>query len=723
MSSDRQHTDQPAAGGQPRLLSEFPYPTYEEWYDEAVKLLKGAPFEKKMYMKTYEGITLQPIYTQKDVEGRPYIESLPGFAPYLRGNTAGGYQEQPWQIAQEISCATPEEINAALQNDLQKGQTAINLVFDRASQQGLDPDHARREDIGQGGASVATLEDLKTILEGIDLEGTPIFIQAGIAAVAAQALLTAFAQTSRKAFTKLQGGVVNDPLGVLVLEGTLPYSLDTAYKKMAAATNWAANQTPQFKTIGVQGTLYHNSGANAVQELAFTMATGVEYLRAMQHAGLSVNDAAPRMFFCFGVGTNYFMEIAKLRAARVLWAKIVKAFDGNTEAQKMTIHVRTSSWNTTVYDPYVNMLRTTVESFASVVGGCDSMYVGAFDEPIRRSDEFSRRIAHNTHLILKEEAHLDKAIDPAGGSWYVESLTDELARKAWTAFQEIEKQGGIVCALLAGIPQQASEQIAQQRKANLSTRKDVLIGTNMYPNLDEKPLEIRELDPAAQKARADEVARYRITQGGNAASLLSEKLPKLLQSSPLGIMQVMIEAAASGATLGELEQSSVPEGDAGISIKPVTIHRGAAMFETLRKAAEAYAVRTGARPKIFMANMGPIPQHKARADFSIGFFEVGGFDILKNDGFPTVEEAANAALASGAPAVIICSTDETYPEIVPALTQKIKAAKPETIVILAGYPQEYVETFQQAGIDEFIHIRANVHDIIANLMNKLGVLE
>ncbi|GAK57506.1 methylmalonyl-CoA mutase [Candidatus Vecturithrix granuli] len=722
MSSDRQHTDQSAAGGQPRLLSEFPYPTYEEWYDEAVKLLKGAPFEKKMLTKTYEGITLQPIYTQKDVEGRPHIESLPGFAPYLRGNTAGGYQEQPWQIAQEISCATPREVNAALQNDMQRGQTAVNLVFDRASQQGFDPDHARREEIGQGGASVATLEDLKTILEGIDLEDTPIFIQAGIASVSAIALLAALAQTSQKAFGKLQGGVVNDPLGVLASEGTLPYSIDTAYKKMAAATNWAVNQAPQFKTIGAQGALYHNSGANAVQELAFTIATGVEYLRAMQHAGLSVNDVAPRMFFVFGVGTHYFMEIAKLRAARVLWTKIVKAFDGNAEAQKMTIHVRTSSWNTTVYDPYVNMLRTTVESFASVVGGCDSMHIGAFDEPIRPPDEFSRRIARNTHLILKEETHLDKTIDPAGGSWYVESLTDELARKAWAAFQEIEKQGGMACAVQAGIPQQESEQIAQQRKANLGTRKDVLIGTNMYPNLDEKPLEARDIDAAVQKARADEVARYRITQGGNAASLLAEKLPKLLQSSPGGVMPMLIEAVASGATLGELEKSSIPAGDSGISVKPVTIHRGAEMFETLRKAAEAYAARTGARPKIFMANMGPIPQHKARADFSIGFFEVGGFEMLKNDGFPTVDEAANAALASGAPAVIICSTDETYPEIVPVLTQKIKTAKPETIMILAGYPQEHVEAFKQAGIDEFIHIRANLHDIVANLMNKLGIL-
>jgi methylmalonyl-CoA mutase len=291
-------------------------------------------------------------------------------------------------------------------------------------------------------------------------------------------------------------------------------------------------------------------------------------------------------------------------------------------------------------------------------------------------------------------------------------------------FQEIETQGGMAQALQKGIPQQQVEQTAQQRKANLATRKDVLVGTNMYPNLDEKVVEIPESDAAAvQKARTEYISNYRIAQGSTVTAQLSEKLPKLLQNSPTAIMETIIEAVSSGATLGDLETHLRQAQETPPTVAPLKMQRGAEMFETLRAAAEAYKAKTGARPRIFMANMGPIPQHKARADFSIGFFEVGGFEMLRNDGFATVDEAAEAALASGSSAVIICSTDDTYPEIVPALTQKIKAAKPETIMILAGYPQEHVEAFKQAGIDEFIHLRANLYDIVSNLMRKLGILE
>lgn len=698
---------------QNKLLSEFPPVSYEEWRKEAESGLKGAPFDKKLLTGTYEGITLQPIYMQKD-EGVPYADSFPGAAPYLRGAKASGYKAQTWDVCQSIPASSPEELNRLLLADLQCGQTAAYLALDCATRAGKDPDQGG-EDVGCGGVSIATVEDLATAFANVSLEHLPVFLHADVMAIPVTALFAAFCQQHKIALNKLQGVIVFDPLGQLVRKGTLPSSLTSLYNQMAALTGWAILNAPHLQTVTVQGFPYHNSGASAVQELAFVIATAVEYLKEMHARGISVDDAAPRIRFEFSVGTQYFMEVAKLRAARVIWAKVVKAFGGNDAAQKMRMHVGTSQWNKTKYDPYVNLLRTTIEAFAGVVGGCDSLRVGAFDEPVRTPDEFSRRIARNTHIILDQESHVAETIDPAGGSWYVEKLTDDVARKAWALFQDVERRGGMAKAIEAGFPQEQIAQIAQQRIANLATRKDTLLGTNIYPNLDEKPLEKRSSDTRAfQASRAEYIRNYR--KARHAFTNIS------ISSEPAQMMSAAVQCAASGATLGELASGLPQTGGSLPKVTPLNVHRGAEMFETLREASEAYAVKTGNPPQIFLANMGQIPQHKARADFSIGFFQVGGFNMLNNDGFPTVDAAAKAALDSGASMVVICSTDDTYPEIVPPLTKAIKAAKPETLVIVAGYPKDHIEAFKQAGVDEFIHIRANLYETLVTLMKKLGIL-
>ncbi|MBD3308738.1 methylmalonyl-CoA mutase [candidate division KSB3 bacterium] len=723
MSSKSHPPEQSNEQEQERLLSEFSYPTYEDWYNAAVELLKGASFEKKLLTPTYEGITLRPLYREHDLEGVSHTASFPGFAPYVRGNRVDGHKTQPWDVAQEIPYGRPQEFNRALRNDLTAGQTAVNLILDSASQQGHDPDHAPPEEIGGGGVSLTTSEDLERALDGVDLEQTPLLIDAGESAIAVTALLAAHLHKQGKSLQKLRGGIGLDPLHTWITTGTLPYPLEIAYKKMAGLTHWAKTHAPRLTTITVQGLAYHNSGASAVQELACVLTTAVEYLREMQAVGLTVDDVAPRMRLVMAVGTSYFMEIAKLRATRLVWAKAVKAFGGNEASQKSPIHVRTSSWNKTVHDPYVNMLRTTVEAFAGTTGGCESMHVSCFDEPIGPPDDFSRRIARNTQLILHEEAHVTDAIDPAGGSWYVEALTDAIARNAWQLFQDIERQGGMAQALQHGFPQEQIARTAAQRKEHLSTRHDVLIGTTMHPNVEEQLIPPRypeDADLATDRAR--EIANYRIAQGAAIESLVTEKLSKILNTSPAVLLEAAIEAVTAGATLGDIEHALRVGQEASPTIPPLNIHRGAEIFEALRAATDAYTAKTGARPAIFLANMGPIPQHKARADFSISFFEVGGFEMLNNNGFLSVDEAAQAAIASGAPAVVICSTDDTYPDLVPPLTQSLKAAKPEIIVILAGYPQEHLESFRAAGVDEFIHRRTNLYDVLVKLMKRLGIL-
>ena len=528
----------------PLTLDEFPIPSYADWKAEAEATLKGAPFEKKLVTKTFEGLDIQPIYRKEDLEGLQHLGSLPGQAPYVRGTDASAH----WEINEAGPCT-----------------------------QGFDP------------------------------------------------------------------------LARLV-RGTLDQSLDAAFDELAKA-----------ERVGVSTRPYHNAGGNAVQELAFAIATGVEYLRQAEKRGVALDQIAPKFVFGFAMGSDFFMGIAKLRAARLLWARVVAASGGNADAQKMRIYASTSLWNKTKLDPYVNMLRNTTEAFSAVVGGADNLYVAPFDEVVRTPDDFSKRIARNTQIILAEECHFDHVVDPAGGSYYVETLTAQLANAAWAIFQQIEQAGGMVKALEAGIPQKQVKAVAAKKAEAVAQRRLSLIGTNVYANATEKPLE------------------------------------GIAEKSPCG-------CHCGGHT------SAYPNVETLVSV------RGSEPFENLRA-----AVSASSKKKVFLANMGPLRQHKARADFSTGFFQPGGYEVLENRGFQTVDEAAAAATASGAQIVVICSTDDTYPEIVPALVPKLKAAN--FFVVLAGYPTEHIEAFKAAGVDEFIHLRANCFQVLSGIATKLGITQ
>ncbi len=697
-----------------RLLKEFSYPTYEEWREAAEKSLKGASFEKKLITRTYEGIELQPLYRKEDGENLPHTNSYPGFAPYLRGRNAAGYYRQAWDISQELTIGTPAAFNEALRTDMERGQTAVNMVLDTPTRAGVDADKARPDDIGRDGVSISMLDDITTALDGIDLEQVPIYIQADDNGIPITALLMVMLKKQGKSADKLRGCIGVDPLGTLARDGTLSYAIEHTPVILAGLATWARTHAPGLRTVQVQGHPYHNGGASATQELGFVLATSVAYLRHLQSQEMSIDDAAQSIQVSLSLGSNFFMEVAKLRAMRLLWAKVVQAFGGSEAAQALTLHVRTSAWNKTVYDPYVNMLRTTTEAFSGVVGGCNSLHVGPFDESIRTPDFFSRRIARNTQIILQQESHLDRVIDPAGGSWYVETLTDQLAQNAWAIFQEVEKLGGMAAALQAGYPQEQVASVADKRMKNIDQRRDIFVGVNMYANISEKPLDVPEASEGAVQERynerANQIAQYRAKRHGTSTAKDDDDM-----------MSLVIAALSLGATLGEVACIMHSDEETKPSVPPIRIHRGAERYEELRKQAASYAQRTGTPPQVFLANMGPIPQHKPRADFSTGFFQVGGFDVLTNNGFATPQEAAQAALDSGAPIVVICSTDDTYPEIVPPLTQAIKAAKPDTLVILAGYPQDQLEAHKQAGVDDFVHLRANCYELLVSLQKKIGV--
>ena len=655
------------------------------------------------------------MYTRKHTEDILPKGVMPGMGDYLRGVDAAGYIGKPWGIAQACDETLPAENNELLRHEHDKGATIYHIVLDTASRAGVDARQA--EAVGDTGTSVTTVEDMHVLLTGLDLAKFPLYVYAGANAVPLLALVAAARRASGEDMAQVRGIVGADPIGALAADGKLPASLDAHYDSLAAAARWATVNAPHLRTVFVRSDVYSNGGANDVQEVASVLATATAYLRALCERGLTIDEAASQIAFAFSMGANFFLQIAKLRAVRPLWAQIVGAFGGSAEAQKMRIHARPALFFKTIYDPYVNMLRNTTEIFSGVVGGIDSFESAPFDEPIRKGDEFSRRIARNVQIMLQEEFGLLQPIDPAGGSWAVETLTRQMKEKIWAEFQRIEKEGGIVAALRAGSLQESVAAVLAARFKNADLRRDRIVGNNMYPNMTETLLETRAEDTAALKAqRTADIDAY---LSDIDVKHRDEALASLRQAHSV---DNAVEAALAGATIAEL-MTAVTEGNGAETVTAIAPHRWSERFEALRQRTEEYKAEKNDNVKIFLANMGPIPQHKARADFTTGFLQVGAFEVLGNDGFKTVEEAADAARASGADAVVICSTDATYPEIVPALAPKLHEVLPKARVFLAGAaPKDLLETYKEAGIDEYISVRANCYEILESLQKQKGMI-
>ena len=691
-------------------LDEFTPPTYEQWKEACIALLKGAPFEKKLFTKTYEGITFSPMYFHADTEPIQPAKSFPGMGDYLRGVEANGYVNAPWKIAQACDETFAEENNELLKHEIDKGSTVYNVKVDCATRKGKDARECQH--IGKGGVSLTTLGDVETLLNGLKLDQYPLYVYAGESALPLLAMIVAAVKKNGGDVSKLRGIIGANPVLEYAANGKLIQDIDKLYDEAAKAAKWAVKNAPEVKTIFVKSNVFSNGGANDVQEVAYTVAAGVAYMRALLERGLTVDEAASQIMFGFSMGANFFMQIAKLRAVRPIWAQIVKAFGGNEEAQKIHIHGRPAKFFKTVYDPYVNMLRDTTELFSGVVGGVDSFENSTFDEPVRKGDEFSRRIARNMQIILQEEFGLLQPIDPAGGSWAVETLTKQIKEKIWAEFQVIEGKGGIVAALKEGYPQDEIAKICEARFKAAETRKDRIVGNNMYPNMTEERIDARpENQEELMKARKATIEAY----------LANVDAKDALANVKADDAESVIAAAEKGATIAELRKAL---GTAEVDeIKNIEAHRWSERFEALREKTENFKASTGDNVKIFLANMGPIPQHKARADFTTGFLQVGAFQVLGNNGFKTVDDAAQAAKDSGADAVVICSTDATYPEIVPALAPKLHEALPLATVFLAGAAAtaDLKATYDAAGIDEYIHVKANCYKILQALQQKKGM--
>ncbi len=620
------------------LFNEFPPVSTQQWMDKVTADLKGADFDRKLVWKTNEGIDVQPFYRAENLENLDYLNSLPGEFPFVRGTKKNNNE---WLVRQSIQANDLNEANKKALNYLMRGVDSLAFVFAAGTE--------------------ITLSDLKVLLNDISLEAVEINFVGCCSRRAADAF-TAFVKESGTDPKAVRASVEFDPFGKFALTGVLRHGAEHVIENAIKMIN-ATAELKKFKTLAVNGKNFGNSGSSIVQELAYSLALGAEYLTALTDAstssaqGLEVDAVAKKMKFNFSVSANYFLEIAKLRAARMLWAQIVKAYSPKCECScKMTIHAETGSWNKTVYDAYVNMLRTQTEAMSASLGGADSITVLPFNAAYEESTEFSDRIARNQQLLLKEESHFSKIADPAAGSYYIEELTASMADQAWKLFLEVQEKGGFLAALREGFIQAEIKKMAGKRDMNIATRRENLLGVNQFPNFNEK-----------------------------------------------------VDGELNAAVFATTDLTSE-----GAEIETLKPYRGAQAFEALRYKTDVYA-RRNKRPLAFMMPLGNLAMRKARAQFACNFFAVAGFDVLDNNGFKTVEEGWKAAQEAGAQIVVICSSDDEYAELAPAAFDAIAG---KAIFVVAGAPAN-MDELKAKGVANFINIKSNLLAELKQYQNEL----
>jgi methylmalonyl-CoA mutase len=691
------------------LRDDFPPARYEEWRALAEADLEGAPFESKLVTHTYEGIDLQPVYSRADWPGEKDPDGFPGLAPFVRGSQPLGAVQSGWDLRQEHAHPDPAVTNLAILDDLQGGVTSLLLRLDVAARGGLDADDPTAADLaGRDGLMAYSADDLDATLADVHLDLVGITLEAGAAFLPAAAALAALWRRRGITPEQARGAFNADPLAVLTRDGQLPVPPAEALALMADLAAWTAANYPHVTAVRVGSAPYHHAGATAAQDVAFGMATAVEYLRAMTAAGLDVDTAARQILFSISLGTHHFLAIAKLRAARRLWARVVEACGGRPAP--MRIHSRVSKRVLTLRDPHVNLLRNTVACFAAGLGGAEAITSVPFDAAAGLPDNLSRRIARNTVLVLQEEAHLNRVIDPPGGSWYLGWLTDQVATKAWDVFQEVERGGGMLGAIRDGWVARQIDSAFAPRAKNLARRKEGITGVSEFPNVAEPPV-VRP-SPDRLTLRAAAASRLASTRRhGPALAALKSARER---------MAVAVEAAGQGASIGQMARALGFHAEPAV-IPPLTPHPFAEPFEELRAASDAWQAANGKRPRVFLANMGPVAHHGARATYSKNFFEAGGFEVAGNDGFRDADAAARAFAASGATVAVICSSDKLYPDVVPQVAPRLKAAGARSVV-LAGNPGANEPAWRAAGVDRFIFVKCDVLATLRQMLREEGVL-
>ncbi|RVH92813.1 methylmalonyl-CoA mutase [Sinorhizobium medicae] len=668
----------------------MPDKTIKDWEALAEKELKAGP--ESLTWHTPEGIDVKPLYTSDDTSGMGDLNSLPGFEPFLRGPRATMYAGRPWTIRQYAGFSTAEASNAFYRRNLAAGQQGVSVAFDLATHRGYDSDHPRVEgDVGKAGVAIDSVEDMKILFDGIPLDRISVSMTMNGAVIPILASFIVAGEEQGVSRDKLSGTIQNDILKEFMVRNTYIYPPEPSMRIVADIIEYTAKEMPKFNSISISGYHMQEAGATLVQELAFTLADGREYVRAALAKGLNVDDFAGRLSFFFAIGMNFFMEAAKLRAARLLWTRIMKEFKPEKASSLMLrTHCQTSGVSLQEQDPYNNIIRTAFEAMSAVLGGTQSLHTNSFDEAMALPTDFSARIARNTQLILQHETGVTRVVDPLAGSYYVESLTNELAEKAWALIEEVEALGGMTKAVNAGLPKRLIEEAATRRQAAVDRGEEVIVGVNRYRLENEQPIDILEIDNAA--VRTAQIKRIEETRRRRNSQKMKEALDTLADVARSGkgnLLAAAVEAARARATVGEITDAMREAfGDYTAVPEVVTDIYGRAFagdpeLGVLAGRLGEVTKRLGHKPKIMVAKLGQDGHDRGSKVIASAFGDIG-FDVVAGPLFQTPEEAAELALAEEVTVLGVSSLAAGHKTLMPQLAEALKERGREDIILVCG---------------------------------------
>jgi methylmalonyl-CoA mutase len=702
-------------------------PTKDDWRKLAEAELRGRSVEDLTW-HTLEGIPVAPLYSAEDVADLPHLGSLPGLAPFTRGVKATMYAGRPWTIRQYAGFSTAEESNAFYRRNLAAGQQGVSVAFDLATHRGYDSDHPRVEgDVGKAGVAIDSVEDMKILFDGIPLDQVSVSMTMNGAVIPVLASFIVAGEEQGHDRSVLSGTIQNDILKEFMVRNTYIYPPAPSMRIVSDIIAYTAEHMPKFNSISISGYHMQEAGANLVQELAYTLADGREYVRAAIAAGMDVDSFAPRLSFFFAIGMNFFMEAAKLRAARMLWHRIMTEFGAKRETSKMLrTHCQTSGVSLQEQDPYNNVIRTAYEAMSAVLGGTQSLHTNALDEAIALPTDFSARIARNTQLILQEETGVTHVVDPLAGSYYVESLTHDLAEKAWALIEEVEAMGGMTRDVESGMPKLRIEESAAIRQAKIDRGEEVIVGVNKYRKEREDPIDILDIDN--EKVRAAQIARLERIRATRDAAACEAALNELTRRAREGgnLLDAAVEAARVRASVGEISMALEKEfGRHRAEVKTLAGVYGAAYegdegFAAIQTSVEAFAEAEGRRPRMLVVKMGQDGHDRGAKVIATAFADIG-FDVDVGPLFQTPEEAAQDAIDNDVHVVGISSQAAGHKTLAPRLIEALRARDAGDIIVICGgvIPQQDYDFLQKAGVKAIFGPGTNVPEAAKDILRLI----
>ena len=680
----------------------------KDWEKKVAEELDGEPIDSLIW-ETLEGIDVKPLYTADDLEEISHLDSFPGLPPYLRGPRATMYAKRPWTVRQYSGFSTAEESNQFYRDNIAAGQTGLSVAFDLATHRGYDSDHPRvTGDVGKAGVAIDTVEDMQILFDQIPLNKMSVSMTMNGAVIPIMAMFIVAAEEQGVAQKELNGTLQNDILKEFMVRNTYIYPPKASMRIVADIIAYASKQLPKFNSVSISGYHMLEAGATCTQELAYTLADGVEYVRAAIKKGLDVDSFAPRLSFFFGIGMNFFMEVAKLRAARLLWAELIeKEFaPSNPQSLMLRTHCQTSGVSLTSQDPYNNIIRTTIEAMAAILGGTQSLHTNSFDEALALPTPFSAQIARTTQLILKEESGITNVVDPLAGSYYLESLTASLVNEARKLIEEAEELGGMTRAVQAGVPKLRIEESAAIRQARIDKKEETIVGVNKYISKDQDPVDIRLIDN--QQVRDQQIKKImsvKSKRDEKQCQTALDQLESAARKETSNLLEIAVEAAKARATVGEISlalervfgrHQAVAQSISGVYRSE---YEGDKNFMKIEEQISSFAKNFGRQPRILVAKLGQDGHDRGAKVIASAFADMG-FDVDIGPLFQTPEEAAKQAIENDVHIIGVSTQAAGHKTLVPMLIEALRNEKAENIVVVCGgiIPEKDIPDLKSQGV-------------------------